>query len=146
MYTEASTVESSTVLESTKAELSKPTPLAVSVARARIKFQNRKKVPVVDGEKIEWVAKKRKYVNPDADPDENSKAKQGTGKTVEDDKDADILTSILENANVKTAFDHEKVLKNSMEADYVIVEAEANQKAKAAFGKLKKSQDECVPG
>ena len=58
----------------------------------------------------------------------------------DDDGDKDILTTILENSNVKSAFDHEKVMRNSQEGDFVIIEAEATQKARQAFDRLKSSK------
>ena len=135
-------LETSKVLETTKAEHKKPTTLAVSIAKARMKFNNRTKV---DGINVsDFVEKKRKYKDPFEDKDNNnSKSGIDENKATE----SDILTTILENSNVKSGFDHEKVLKNSREEDYVIVEHEAEQKAKQAFRKLKTSQEtQCVPG
>jgi SNF2 family DNA or RNA helicase len=132
-------LETSKVLETTKSEFKKPTNLAVSIAKARMKFNNRK----VDGIQIsDFIEKKRKYKDPFEDKD---KSKSG----IDENKatESDILTTILENSNVKSAFDHEKVLKNSREDDYVLIEHEAEQKAKQAFKKLKTSQEtQCVPG
>merc|ERR1711997_691024 len=89
----------------------------------------------VDGQKVsDFIEKKRKFKEIQKDLNEN--------KT-----ENDILTTILQNNNVKSAFDHEKVLKNSREDDYVIIEHEAEQKANQAFQKLKTSKEtECAPG
>merc|ERR1712178_86472 len=128
-------METSKVLETTKSEFKKPTNLAVSIAKARMRFNNRK---TVDGKKVsDFIEKKRKF----------REIKQNNNNSNESKTENDILTTILQNNNVKSAFDHEKVLKNSREEDYVIIEHEAEQKAKQAFQKLKTSQEtECAPG
>lgn len=121
-YTKA---ESSKVLQDTKAEHSKPGKLEETVAKARMKFHKRKNI---DGGEIGFVEKKGRY------------------KIQVDDNDQDILTTLLANSNVKTAFDHDKVIKNSKTDEFVVLESEAQKKAEAAWKKVKSSLKNTLPG
>merc|ERR1712004_236499 len=50
------------------------------------------------------------------------------------------------NSNVKTAFDHDKVIKNSKTDEFVVLESEAQKKAEAAWKKVKSSLNNTLPG
>lgn len=148
-------IESSRLLESTKAEKAKPDSLQAAIASARMKLENKleEKYEKIRQEVIE--EEKEKESNKNATKKKKSSKNYLEGEVIpnlakkkkyefqaESFNDQDILTVILKNNNVKTCFDHNKVLKNSSEADYILIENEANNKAKKAFEKIRKSAKE----
>merc|ERR1712157_668212 len=102
------------------------------VAKARMKLSGQKrKKEKLEGLTIDHLAKRRRYKL-----SESAEIKTSSSNSTED---KDILTIILNNKNVSTCFDHNKVLKNSRESDFVLLENEAENKAKAAFAKIRQS-------
>merc|ERR1712176_235205 len=124
--------ETSELLESTRAECKAPKQMYAIVAKARMKLSGQKrKKEKLEGLTIDHLAKRRRYKL-----SESAEIKTSSSNSTED---KDILTIILNNKNVSTCFDHNKVLKNSRESDFVLLENEAENKAKAAFAKIRQS-------